>query len=123
MSDTPNVLFIGVDQLRADNLGCYGNPICETPHLDALERDGVVFERAYTPCSLCTPARASMLTGLFAFTHGMGTNCDMLIEKLIRDAFTMLHWMNTRSIAYLRGAPTLEGATMPGLRKEEGVTL
>ena len=54
---------------------------------------------------------------------GMGTNCDMLIEKLIRDAFTMLHWMNTRSIAYLRGAPTLEGATMPGLRKGEGVTL
>jgi choline-sulfatase len=77
MSDTPNVLFIGVDQLRADNLGCYGNPICETPNLDALGRDGVLFERAYTPCSLCTPARASMLTGLFAFTHGMGTNCDM----------------------------------------------
>ena len=54
---------------------------------------------------------------------GMGTNSDMLIEKLIRDAFTMLHWMNTRSIAYLRGAPTLEGATMPGLRKGAGVIL
>ena len=39
---------------------------------------------------------------------GMGTDKEMLTEKLIRDAFTMLHWMNTRQIAYLKGAPTLE---------------
>ncbi len=72
-----NVLFIGVDQMRADALSCYGNPVCQTPNLDRLAQNGVVFERAYTPCSLCSPARASMFTGLFAFTHGMGTNCDM----------------------------------------------
>ncbi len=76
-SARPNVLLIGVDQMRADTAGCYGNALCETPHLDRLAREGVRFENAYTPCSLCTPARASMFTGLYAFTHGMGTNCDM----------------------------------------------
>ena len=63
--------------MRADTAGCYGNPLCETPNINRLADEGVLFENAYTPCSLCTPARASMLTGLFAFTHGMGTNCDM----------------------------------------------
>ncbi len=51
---------------------------------------------------------------------GMGTNREMLTEKLIRDAFTMLHWMNTRSIAYLRGAPTLETARMPWEERPAG---
>lgn len=73
----PNILWIGVDQMRADTLGCNGNPVCQTPNLGRLADQGVNFSRAYTPCSLCSPARASMLTGLYAFHHGMGTNCDM----------------------------------------------
>jgi len=73
----PNVLWIGVDQMRADALCCNSNPICQTPSLDQLARDGINFSRAYSPTSLCTPARASMLTGLYAFNHGMGTNCDL----------------------------------------------
>ena len=72
-----NILWIGVDQMRADTLGCNGNLVCQTPALDQLAREGVNFKRAYSPSSLCTPARASMLTGLYAFHHGMGTNCDM----------------------------------------------
>jgi alkylation response protein AidB-like acyl-CoA dehydrogenase len=51
---------------------------------------------------------------------GMGTNREMLSEKLIRDAFTMLHWMNTRSIAYLKGAPTLYGVSIVGQQKTIG---
>jgi len=70
----PNILWIGVDQMRADSLS---NPVCQTPNLDRLARESVSFSRAYSPSSLCTPARASMFTGLYAFKHGMGTNCDM----------------------------------------------
>ena len=73
----PNILWIGVDQLRFDTPSCNGNPICRTPSIDRLARAGVNFTNAYTTCCLCTPARASMLTGLFAFKHGMGTNCDL----------------------------------------------
>ena len=73
----PNVLWIGVDQMRADTPGYTGNEICQTPNLDRLAGEGVSFSRAYTPASQCSPARASMLTGRYAFHHGVGTNCDM----------------------------------------------
>jgi len=73
----PNILWIGVDQMRQDTPGCYGNRVCRTPNIDRLAREGTRFTRAYTTCCLCSPARASMLTGMYAFRHGMGTNCDL----------------------------------------------
>ncbi len=59
----PNVLFIVIDDLRPE-LGCYGNPIVKTPHIDALARRGALFSRAYCQQALCNPARVSLLTGL-----------------------------------------------------------
>lgn len=73
----PNILWIGVDQMRYDTPGCNGNRLCQTPNIDRLAHEGTNFTRAYTPCCLCSPARASMLTGMYAFHHGMGTNCDL----------------------------------------------
>jgi arylsulfatase A-like enzyme len=55
-------------------LGCYGSEICKTPNLDKLAEDGLVFNNAYTTCPVCTPARASIQTGLYPFKHGMQTN-------------------------------------------------
>jgi arylsulfatase A-like enzyme len=70
----PNILFILTDQQMAGSLGCYGSSICQTPHADALARDGVRFTNAYAACPICTPARASIQTGLYPFKHGMQTN-------------------------------------------------
>src|SRR5690606_41777158 len=52
-------------------------PIFQTPNMDRLMQGGVSFSRTYATSPLCTPSRGSMLTGDYAFTHGMGTNCDM----------------------------------------------
>lgn len=72
-----NVLLIGVDQMRADVAGPGKQVPALTPHLDRLLGEGVRFPRACSTCPLCSPARASMFTGDYAFRHGMGTNCDM----------------------------------------------
>ncbi len=60
----PNVVLVILDQLRADMLGCYGNTSCKTPNIDALAAKGTIFTRAYVPYSQCSPARASLMTGL-----------------------------------------------------------
>ena len=100
----PNILWIGVDQLRFDTPGCNGNSICRTPGIDRLAAGGMNFTNAYTPSSLCTPARASMFTGRFAFTHGMGTNCDMYhsLARELPDPDTLLH-LQLRKAGYRCG--------------------
>ena len=59
----PNVLFIGVDDLRPE-IGAYGSPMAITPNLDKLAEDSVVFKRAYVQQAVCSASRASFLTGL-----------------------------------------------------------
>jgi arylsulfatase A-like enzyme len=70
----PNILFILTDQQRKDTLSAYGNLPCTTPHLDELSEESYIFENAYTTCPICTPARASLQTGLYPMHHGMLTN-------------------------------------------------
>ncbi|HCV89203.1 MAG TPA: sulfatase [Alphaproteobacteria bacterium] len=69
----PNILFITADQHRADCLGIEGRSI-KTPHLDQLAREGTRFSNAITPCVICQPARASILTGQLPRTHGVHDN-------------------------------------------------
>ena len=69
----PNVLLISADQLRADCLGIEGRNV-KTPHLDQLARQGTRFSNCVTPCVICQPARASILTGQLCRTHGVHDN-------------------------------------------------
>tara|TARA_R110002096_G_scaffold24760_21_gene78031 strand:- start:3154 stop:4602 length:1449 start_codon:yes stop_codon:yes gene_type:complete len=62
-AERPNVLFISVDDL-ACSLGCYGDLLAKTPHIDRLAATGVRFDRAYNQLPLCNPTRASVMTGL-----------------------------------------------------------
>jgi hypothetical protein len=72
-TNRPNVLFILCDDLRPDALGCYGSQHVKTPYLDTLARSGVRFANAFCTTSLCSPSRASILTGLYAHRHGGST--------------------------------------------------
>ena len=70
----PNVVFILSDDHRADFAGYAGHPYLETPALDRLSAEGVRFERAYVTTSLCSPSRASFLTGRTPHGHGVWNN-------------------------------------------------
>ncbi len=59
----PNVLMVLVDEMRADALGCFGNPVTQTPRLDALASAGARLTRCFVPQPTCTPCRAGLLTG------------------------------------------------------------
>jgi choline-sulfatase len=63
VSDRPNVLLVMADQLAASHLTAYGNTIVKAPNLEALARDGVVFESAYCASPLCAPSRSALLAG------------------------------------------------------------
>ncbi|HEU0206484.1 MAG TPA: sulfatase-like hydrolase/transferase [Pseudolysinimonas sp.] len=69
-----NILFLMTDQHRVDTLGVYGNTSANTPVLDELARTGTRFDRWYTPTAICTPARASLLTGQAPFRHKLLAN-------------------------------------------------
>ncbi len=70
----PNILFICTDQQRFDALGCYGNPIVQTPTIDQLAADGVLFEQCYVQSPVCAPSRASLVTGQYVHNHGLWAN-------------------------------------------------
>jgi arylsulfatase A-like enzyme len=70
----PNVLVIFTDQQRWDTVGAYGGPMNLTPNLDAMAREGVRFEMAITNQPVCSPARACLITGQYATTHGVWRN-------------------------------------------------
>ena len=70
----PNVVFILTDDQRWDALGCMGNPHLETPNIDRLANEGVLFRNHFCTTSLCSPSRASILGGLYAHTHGVVNN-------------------------------------------------
>jgi len=69
-----NLILVLTDQHRLSAIGAYGDTPCRTPHIDRLAAEGVLFERAYTTCPVCSPARASILTGLYPHAHGVTTN-------------------------------------------------
>ena len=68
MSERPNILLITTDQQRFDTIAALNNNSIFTPHLDWLVRSGVAYERAYTDCPICMPARATIMTGLSSNT-------------------------------------------------------
>jgi arylsulfatase A-like enzyme len=86
-----NVLLITTDQQRADSIGAYGNPICQTPNLDRLAAQGTTFTSCRTQNPFCQPARATILTSTMPSTHGVTFNGRDLpaanVERSVATAF------------------------------------
>jgi N-acetylglucosamine-6-sulfatase len=72
----PNIVVILVDDMRWDDLGCAGHPFSKTPNMDRIAREGAQFVNAFAVTPLCSPSRASLLTGLYPHTHGITDNTE-----------------------------------------------
>lgn len=77
-----NIVFLLTDDHRYDFMGCAGHPWLKTPHLDALAAGGIRFENAFVTSSLCSPSRASILTGLYPHAHKVNDNFTDLNPNL-----------------------------------------
>ncbi|MCZ6676799.1 MAG: sulfatase-like hydrolase/transferase [Candidatus Poribacteria bacterium] len=74
----PNLLYIHSDQHNPAVTGCYGDPLVQTPNLDRLAEQGIVFENVYCPSPICVPSRMSMLTGRHPYENEVWTNNHIL---------------------------------------------
>lgn len=74
----PNIVFILIDDLRYDTFGFMKHPFVKTPHIDALAKDGLQFTNAFVTASLCSPSRASFLTGRYMHNHKVVDNADRM---------------------------------------------
>ena len=77
----PNILVILVDDPRYDEFGAGGHPYLKTPHIDRIAHEGALFERVFHTTSICSPNRASIMTGQYASRHG-------IIDNVARDAMS-----------------------------------
>ncbi len=77
----PNIVFILVDDLRWDELGCAGHPFVKTPNIDRIAGEGARFRNAFMTTPLCSPSRASFLTGQYAHTHGITDNVNRSVAS------------------------------------------
>jgi len=94
------VILLSIDTLRADHLPAYGYSRVETPNIDALQRDSILFENAYSQCPLTLPSHLSMLTGLLPAEHGVRTNLGYHFEGSVHPTLARI----LRTHGYATGA-------------------
>lgn len=98
MAQKPNLLFIFTDEQRFDTLKCYGNDFVEAPNLNAFSESAFVFEHPYVSQPVCTPARSTIMTGLYPHSNGCATNNIPLREdvptlaEMVSDAYTRAYF-------------------------------
>ncbi len=101
MSKRPNILMFMSDNQPAELLGCYGNQEIETPHIDALAGEGFKLNNAFCVNGMCSPCRASVMTGLMPSQHGIHTWIDDRLRHLWPE--------NWNAISEFRALPTILG--------------
>lgn len=91
-ADRPNIIYLMTDDQRADSLGCMGNSIIQTPNIDRMGRQGVIFDNAFVTTAICMTSRACVLTGQYAARHGVWKfNTNLTEEQLSQTYIGQLH--------------------------------
>jgi arylsulfatase A-like enzyme len=116
----PNVLFIMPDEWRGQALHCMGNPDVQTPHIDQLAAEGILFRQTFANTPVCCPARATILTGTYTSRNGMLANDLRLKENVVTlaDLYAQAGY-RTGFIGkwHLDGGPRVPGFVPPGPRR------
>jgi arylsulfatase A-like enzyme len=117
----PSFLIVLPDQLRAQALGCMGNPDIRTPNMDAIAKEGILFRHTFANTPVCCPARAVLLTGKYAHANGMVAN-DLRLRESERTIAEILCEQGYRTGFigkwHLDGGPRLPGFVPPGPRRQ-----
>lgn len=117
----PNVLLFLPDQMRAQAMGCAGNPDVRTPHMDKLATQGILFENTLANSPVCCPARAILMTGQYCHANGMVANDLRLRESHNTIAKSLrAEGYRTGFIGkwHLDGGPRMPGYVPPGERRQ-----
>ena len=110
--ERPPIVLISVDTLRADHLPAYGYRAVETPSIDALRRDAVLYENAYTHVPLTVPSHAVLLTGLLPYQNGVRDNAGFRLAPSIETLASALK---------VRGYATGAAVSSFALRRDRGL--
>lgn len=89
-AESPNIIFILTDDQRWDALGAMGNEIIQTPHMDRLANQGILFTNANVTTSICVASRASILTGQYVSRHGINSFHDTLQNETLANTYPLL---------------------------------
>ncbi len=114
--NNPNIVFILVDDLGYTDLSCMGSKYYETPNIDRIAARGMVFTNGYATCAVCSPSRASLLTGKFTARHGI---TDWIGAKSGVEWRKSKRYTKLLPADYLHHLP-LEYLTLPEALKEQG---
>ena len=120
-NEKPNFVFILTDDQSYGMMGCTGNPIVQTPQLDKLADEGILFTNAHVTSAICTPSRVSILLSQFERKHGVNFNSGTSIAP---DAWEESYPMVMRKAGYYTGyvgknhAPVGEGGYQSGVMEK-----
>ena len=109
----PDIILVTIDTLRADHVHCYGDAGAQTPALDQLARDGVLFTQAFTPSPLTNVSHTTILTGLLPISHGV-TNFGVPLDRMHPTLAELLKAQGYQTAAFI-GAVVLDNSLAPGL--------
>ncbi len=104
----PHILFLSLDTLRADRLGCYGSPRDTSPHLDALAASGYRFAQAFAHSNATGPSHASLLTGTLPEVHGIYHDAHVALSPAIPTVTERLREAGWRTVAFADGGYVVE---------------
>jgi len=106
----PNIIFLLTDDQRWDTMSCMGNPIIQTPNMDDLAANGVLFTHAFVTTSICASSRASILSGQYVRRHGINNFSTSFSEQALAQTYPLL----LRSAGYRIGCVGKHGVGRGG---------